>query len=91
VPAPFEWRIARFCEEFHCTPTVAMAELDRLPMGLVDTILLLRGYASAKRDLEAAKERGDKKSANDPRFDVVNDIHFAMAEERLRARRETST
>lgn len=54
-----EWLISRVCEEFSCTPSVAIAELETTPFGLVTEILALRGYARSKEILDNAKNQND--------------------------------
>mgnify|MGYP005812539395 FL=1 len=46
--APSAWIISRICEEFHCTPSVAIAELDQDYRRLIFEIMRMRVYAAAK-------------------------------------------
>ncbi len=45
---PSAWIISRVCEEFHCTPSVAIAELERDYRRIIFEILRMRVYAAAK-------------------------------------------
>lgn len=41
--------IGRLCEEFHCLPSAAIREWRRLPVGLMEAIIEMRDYQTAKR------------------------------------------
>ena len=61
-----EWLISRVCEEFHCTPSVAQAELES-DEDLVWVILEMRNYANTKNRIDNAtdeKHMPDGKTAD---------------------------
>ena len=85
MPVPIEWWGARLCEEFHCLPSQALAEWERAPCGLLETIIEMRAFAAMKAALDRAetlKERPTGRLA-----DLVADIEFARAAALMEARR----
>lgn len=72
--------IGRICEEFHCRPTEAVAELDELPADFVEEILEMRAYAETKAlvDREAAAGRPVPTTRL---AQLVMDIEFALVAE----------
>jgi len=74
---PFEWVVSRICEEFHCLPTAALAELLDDPAGMAIEILELRAYARAKESLDNAKSKNDVPSS--PMVDMVMEIQAELA------------
>lgn len=85
---PFEWWVSLVCEHFHCMPSVALREIETAPMFLLETIVMFRAYAQARRDLKAAEARGDKEAGLDPKYADVLDIEGALVEARWRAGQE---
>lgn len=78
--------MGQLCEAFHCRPSQVADELARCPDGLLETILLFRGFVAAKRRYEEAKEtsaltRGDRM------MQLVEEIIFDRAGARLKAAR----
>ena len=55
IPVQPEWLISRVCEEFHCTPSVAQAELVS-DEDLIWTILQMRNYANTKERIDNATD-----------------------------------
>lgn len=81
---PEEWWISMVAEAFHCTPSVAMREIEHTPPMLLSTILALRHYAGLKQEYEAACDRNDQKTAGSPRFQDIRVMEFEIVAE-LRA------
>jgi hypothetical protein len=44
---PYEHFIGILCDEFHCLPSQAWAELQRLPVGFLQQVIEYRRYAAA--------------------------------------------
>lgn len=55
---PEGWIVSRICEEFHCLPSQAIAELKIDYRRLVFDILKMRAYAAAKSRFDNMK-KGD--------------------------------
>lgn len=76
------------CEEFHCSPIEALNNLEHAPMGLIEDILELRGYAAAKHTIDTSAKKADVPDT--PAVNLVMDIQGAviadMKEERRQAR-----
>lgn len=53
-PPPFAFTLGRFCEEFQCLPSEALAEIGRMPLGALEEIIEMRSFASCIRALDAA-------------------------------------
>jgi hypothetical protein len=70
------------CEAFACVPSVAVAELERDP-ALVFTILDLRGYASAKRAIEASTSMETHPPVDHP---MVQAVYRTIADKQAEAR-----
>ena len=64
--------MSRVCEEFGCTPSAAIRELEDGPAELIWDILALRSYAQAKRTVEQAKKEADVPPS--PWVDLVFDV-----------------
>ncbi len=45
---PEVFRLSRLCEEFHALPSAVVAEMDRVPVGLLDEIVETRAYVNAR-------------------------------------------
>lgn len=67
-------------------PSVALAEIDHLPAGLLEAIVMYRSYRDLKAELEQLEAAKNSEGANDKRFDLVNEIRFFLARERRRSR-----
>lgn len=72
---PWEHYIGRLCEEFQCLPSEALAELERVPVGLLETIIDYRSYAAAKAMVDA-----DPKAQGE-RAQLVKQIEFELVAE----------
>jgi hypothetical protein len=74
---PWEWWVGRLCEEFHCLPSAALREWERVPWGTLETIVEFRAFAAAKQAYEAA-DTAEKVRAlpNDPMIDRVREFEF---------------
>lgn len=81
MPLPL-W-IGRLCEEFHCLPSAAYAETQRLPAGLLEEILEARAFATAKSLLDYAPD--PKKVPNTPMVQLVKDVMQDAAQEEIDA------
>lgn len=70
--APKEWLLSRICEEFQCTPDVALRQDASLALDIME----LRAYAQAKAALEQAKSEQDvpKSPMVDRVFEVKQEI-----------------
>lgn len=86
---PWEWWVSRLCEEFGCVPSVAMAEIRRVPAGLLEDIVELRAYARAKQAYDAAEtaEARDRLVQTSALADLVEDIEFTIQTEALARRK----
>jgi len=73
--APIEWIISRVCEEFHCLPSQAEAELDN-PDSIALEIIQLRAYAKTKAQIDRAKSEDDMPDG--PMVDLVFDIQAEL-------------
>lgn len=83
------WWISRLCEEFHCLPSAALAEWQRAPDGLLEEIVEARAFAAAKGVVDRAKDKME--IPDTPMTALVQEIEFALARERIRARQESGT
>lgn len=84
APVPFAWWMSRLCEEFHCLPSQAYAEWERLQetewSGLLEDIIEARSYAGAKRIIDGAETaEARKRIPNEPIFNLVEEIEFELA------------
>ncbi|HXH05850.1 MAG TPA: hypothetical protein VNI83_04595 [Vicinamibacterales bacterium] len=77
--------MSRLCEEFHCLPSAALAELASETGWLALDILPLRAYARAKEVYDSAPDKDQLPKT--PLLDLVEEITFALAAERWRARK----
>jgi hypothetical protein len=69
--------ISRLCEEFHCLPSAAIREWRRAPLGLLETILEMRQYVTAKRIYEQARSAADLPAS--PLITLVRTFDFDLA------------
>lgn len=76
---PLVFWIGRICEEFACTPSVALRELEVLPDGFIEQLIEARAYAATKRACDAATSRKERPTG--PLADLVTEIEFALAQE----------
>lgn len=76
---PFEHFLGRLCEEFHCLPSEAWAEVQRMPVGFLEQVIEYRGYAAAK----AVIDRNPKAAAGWPLGELVVQIEFALAQQEM--------
>ncbi len=80
----------RVCEEFHCVPSVARAELDADFEGVID-VLTCRHYARAKAAYDGMKDLTPEARAKvlaDPMVQQVRETEVALAAEALARKRE---
>lgn len=78
--SPFAFYLSRLCEEFPGRlPTEIMAEMDRLPCGLLDEILESRSYGRAK----AANVADPKGATSSEMRRLATVIEFELAQEEL--------
>jgi len=56
-PQLFVLRVERYCEAFHCTPVVAIRDLNETPSGLIDRIFEARAFEACYRRKDEDKER----------------------------------
>lgn len=76
----------QMCETFHCRPSEAIAELERLAAGTIDRLLTYQAVRSATAQYEAAK--GDLSKLPDlPIFAWLQEREFAAAQAQLEAAR----
>ncbi|HKY90105.1 MAG TPA: hypothetical protein VJM11_03660 [Nevskiaceae bacterium] len=68
------------CEEFHCLPSEAYREAQRLPVDLLETILAFRAYARAKAAYDREGLPPNARPAH-PLADVVQRLAFALVQE----------
>lgn len=82
--------INRICEGFHCTPRLAIAEVDLDPELTALRILDLRTYLACKRDLDTAKNivHDLKHWDGTPTMTLVETLTYELRQERLAANRE---
>lgn len=80
---PFVLWIGQLCEEFHCLPSEAYAETQRLPAGLLEEIVEARSFARAKSLLDSARD--PTKVPNTPIVQLVKDVMQDAAQEDLDA------
>ena len=71
--------ISRICQEFRCTPSVALLELRRNEE-LVFDVLQMRAYADVREQLRAAKD--EQSAPRGPMADLVADIEWELMEDR---------
>ena len=81
-PQPFEHYIGRLCEEFQCLPTDAWREVQRLPAGFLETIVMFRRYAEAYHIFEQSPKELPEMAYMD---DVITHAH-QLVEEEIRER-----
>lgn len=82
--------LSRFCEEFHCLPSQAYAEWQRLPVGFLETMLLYRNFVNVKQMYEHAGDDVDAVKSLPPSdmLDLVKEIEFDAVMEGIRQCRE---
>jgi len=81
--------VSRLCEEFHCLPSQAAAELATEYGWEALEIMEARAYAHAKARFDAAKSAEDLPDT--PVMELVKDIAFDLAREAMeRAKAEQS-
>lgn len=51
--------VHRYCEEFGCSVTQAIYDLENAPYGLIYEVLDLRGFMRVKTQLDNAKDKKD--------------------------------
>jgi hypothetical protein len=87
---PWELWLGILCEEFPGRlPTEILAEEQRLPAGLLDTVVLYRSYKRAKRTLDAADTTEKRQALEKSRlYDLVEQVEAAIVEEEIAAREQ---
>lgn len=75
---PWSYYEARLCEEFHCLPS----QLDQEDPRRIQELMLMRGYARAKEQLDNAKSEGDVKPT--PMIERVWEIQAEIMKDRRR-------
>jgi hypothetical protein len=53
---PLAFQVGLICEEFGCTPSIALRELEDGPNGWVWEVIEARRYAKVRAEIEAAKD-----------------------------------
>lgn len=81
--APEAWIVSRICEEFGCTPSQALYELDETPWPLVFDVMELRAFARAKQTVDDAKKAEDIPKT--PMIDWVMDVKKEIIKQRREA------
>lgn len=76
----------QYAQAFNCKPSEVADEFARCPSGLLETMMLYRGFAAAKRRYEESKDtttltRGDRM------MQLVEEIVFDRAGARLKEAR----
>jgi hypothetical protein len=79
---PFEHFIGILCEEFHCLPSQAWAELQRLPSGFLQQVLEYRRYVAAY----FANEADPKGWQSSAMRTLAMEIEHALAAEEIQQR-----
>lgn len=83
---PMSVLIGRLCEEFSCTPSVAMREWLNAPCGFLEEILEARAYMAAKVAVDEADRAGSKAARPDgPMVDLVQQIEAHLHQARMEA------
>lgn len=84
-PQPFTQWLSRVCEEFHCLPSEAWREQQRLPVGLLEEIIEARAYASLKMMFDSATTAEAHSALPDtPLMVLVMQITAEVAQEQMR-------
>lgn len=82
---PYAWIISVICEAFHCTPSVAEAELERdnaREEPLLFDVLDLRSFADAKREFDAATQANRQIDSPTPMMRSVMLLEYRLMRER---------
>ena len=69
------------CEEFGCLPSAALREWRQAPVGLLETIVEFRAYASAKHAYDTASDA--KSVPQTPMVQLVKEIEFGLARQEI--------
>lgn len=69
--------ISRMCEEFHCLPSAAIAEWERAPAGLIESILEVRAFTAAKQVYDRAENKNQ--IPDEPLVQLVKELDFDAA------------
>lgn len=85
-PVPELLWISRICEEFGCLPSAALREWLASPAGLIEELLLIRAFASAKKQL-AETPRKDLPQ-DSPLIDLAAEIELELVAEARAGRRD---
>lgn len=82
--------LSRICEEFPClSPSAAIEEIDRLPVGLLTEIIEARNYAEAFHAVKRAHE-SSQKAPNTPLCQLVQEIESGIAAREWAAERDAA-
>lgn len=74
--------IGRLCEEFHCLPSQAWREWQRVPAGFLETVIEMREFAKVKQAYDA-----NPAGVAGPLADLVRAFDFERAAALIEARR----
>lgn len=78
---PFALWVGRLCEAFQCLPSAALAEYDRLPVGVLEEIIEARAFARMKGIVDRARRPED--IPDSPLADLVKAVIEAAALEEI--------
>ena len=73
------------CEAFHCLPSEADAEMERLPAGTLLDLIQMRSFANALDLVERTKDWNELPKT--PMVDLAQELITEKIAEELRARR----
>lgn len=82
---PLAYQVGLICEEFGCTPSVALRELEDGPNGWVWEVIEARRYAKVRAEIEAAKD-----AEHEPTGELA-DLYWELKSETWQATRSESS
>lgn len=81
---PWSVLISRLCDEFSCTPSVAMREWLTAPCGFLEEILEARAYMAAKTAVDEADRAGSNAARPEgPMVDLVQQMEVHLHQQRM--------
>jgi hypothetical protein len=73
---PLAYYVSRVCEEFACVPSVALAEVDRLPAGFLEDVIEARSFGVA---YDIVQRSEPKDIPDTPMVKLVQEIDLDVA------------